>query len=219
MNGYSLFMDKQPQPNKKMKLWTALALIAVIAALIGVIVISLRKPASIQSSEVVSAPAPAATTPQPIPAAQRANPVITTNSRTGAQSVVNDIVFECSSCIASWKSVTCGFTVKNESSAEQDIMLIGFDNSTQMFDEFGNGYPASRIDFGNETSGRLKLVSLKISPNVIAKAAIQFDNVSFGSNAIALLRIKGGLGKLSLKKPNRDFRVFYVSFKNIAITR
>jgi len=94
-------------------------------------------------------------------------------------------------------------------------MLIHFDDSTKIFDELGNGYPAFGINFGDKTSGgRLKLVSLAISPNVITKAAITFDNVSYGAETISLLRIKGGIGTLG-----RDFRGFYVSFKNIAIIR
>ena len=203
-------MDKQPRSNKKMKLLAVSALMVVMAALGWLTVKSLRKPAP-------AAPVTSATpvsSPRPTPTPQRANPVLT-NPRAGAQSVIKEIVFESLSCRASRKTVVCDLTVKNESSTEQKIMLIHFDDSTKIFDELGNGYPAFGINFGDKASGgRLKLVSLAISPNVITKAAITFDNVSYGAETISLLRIKGGIGTLG-----RDFRGFYVSFKNIAIIR
>jgi hypothetical protein len=200
-------MDKQPRSNEKMKLLAILALMVVIAALGWLTVKSLRKPTPVTSATPVSSP-------QPTPTPQRANPVLT-NPRAAAQSVIKEIVFESLSCRASRKTVVCDLTVKNESSSEQKIMLIHFDDSTKIFDELGNGYPAFGINFGDKTSGgRLKLVSLTISPNVSTKAAITFDNVSYGAETISLLRIKGGVGTLGL-----DFRGFYVSFKNIAIIR
>jgi hypothetical protein len=200
-------MDKQPRSNEKMKLLAILALMVVIAALGWLTVKSLRKPTPVTSVTPVSSP-------QPTPTPQRANPVLT-NPRAAAQSVIKEIVFESLSCRASRKTVVCDLTVKNESSSEQKIMLIHFDDSTKIFDELGNGYPAFGINFGDKTSGgRLKLVSLTISPNVSTKAAITFDNVSYGAETISLLRIKGGVGTLGL-----DFRGFYVSFKNIAIIR
>jgi hypothetical protein len=200
-------MDKQPRSNKKMKLLAISALMVVIGALGWLTVKSLRKPTPVTSATPVSSPRPAPTPP-------RANPVLT-NPREGAQSVIKEIVFESLSCRAARKTVVCDLTVKNESSTEQKIMLIHFDDSTKIFDELGNGYPAFGINFGDKASGgRLKLVSLAISPNVITKAAITFDNVSYGAETISLLRIKGGIGTLG-----RDFRGFYVSFKNIAIIR
>jgi hypothetical protein len=193
-----------------MKLLAISALMIVMAALGWLTVKSLRKPSP--ASPVTSATP--VSSPRPTPTPQRANPVLI-NPRAGAQSVIKEIVFESPSCKASRKTVVCDLTVKNESSTEQKIMLIHFDDSTKIFDELGNGYPAFGINFDDKASGsRLKLVSLAISPNVITKAAIRFDNVSYGAETISLLRIKGGTGTLG-----RDFQGFYVSFKNITIIR
>src|SRR5262249_32048211 len=145
-----------------LRLWTILAIIGVTAALIALIAKSLQ-PAE-DAKKMIDNPASAASS-QATPPPQRANPVISTNSRTAAESVVNEIVFECLSCRALLKSVVCDLNVKNDSSAEKNIMLIGFGNGTRMFDEVGNGYSPSRIEFGNEISGRLELVSLMTAPN------------------------------------------------------
>jgi TolB-like protein len=161
-----------------------------------------------------------------IPATQKPSPAARTNQRAAARVVENDVVFECLSCKASGTSITCDLIVKNESSTDKTLFifgaaysLFGMSNShtTRLFDGSGNVYPPSRIDIGNKTAADInRFVALMILPNVITKAAIKFDNVSSGATSISLLQIASGLGKPDSYVCDQRF---YVSFRNITVTR
>ena len=97
-----------------------------------------------------------------------------------------DFTFELQSCRASGGTVTCQFTVANDSDQDRDFALYTGNNS-RAFDEAGNEYPGQGGQLGSRENDLW--VNIVLVPGVVTKGWVKFENVNSEATKLTVLRI------------------------------
>lgn len=123
-----------------------------------------------------------------------------------AQRVVSkDFTFELQGCRASGGTLTCQFTVANDSGQDRDFWLYTGAGS-RAFDEAGNEYRSTGGQLGShEGDWQLRIA---LVPGVVTKGWVKFENVNQEATRLTVLRIGYGW--------QGDY---YVDFRNVALKK
>jgi Caspase domain len=112
---------------------------------------------------------------------------------------IKDFIFAPDSCKLSGGSVTCTFTVENDSQEDKAFLIYKTDayqgGGTRMFDGAGNEHSAYRIQLANKVDNQDGYVGIIAVPHVAVKGTIRFENVSSDATSVSLLRLLFAIGK------------------------
>ncbi|MCP4110653.1 MAG: hypothetical protein GY749_34875 [Desulfobacteraceae bacterium] len=121
--------------------------------------------------------------------------------KTYQKTVVKEFTFELQLCKKTGKSLNCYFLISSNNQ-DKKLYVDGTDGS-RIFDDIGNEYLATAVQFGNKTDN--SEVGKMLPANVPTKARIDFENISPQASRIAILEV-------STDK-------FKVQFRNVAFSK
>jgi hypothetical protein len=143
------------------------------------------------------------------------------NNRDTRKVVADDFTFELSGCRRSGQSVTCEFSVINNSS-EDRLLYLYADNyhdstkSSRLIDANGNEYYPGGSRLGSAVGDARQLfVRLSLVPQIPTRASLRFDGLSLNVTSITLLRIT--FNREGKPRTVRGPPVDYADFKNLRI--
>ena len=136
---------------------------------------------------------------------------------------VSDFTFEISSCKMAGQTVTCNFTIVNDSSEDKQFGLIqnpfgDSARSSRMFDNLGNEYHAAEAITrrGVRNGPSIASIHLVLVPQVVTKAALKFENVTSDAATIKLLRVTFEVQGNDWAAPSK---LSYADFRDVPIVR
>jgi len=135
---------------------------------------------------------------------------------------LKDFTLELIACKIAGQTVTCNFTITNNSSEDKNFWLsraAGWqgENSARMFDNLGNEYLASGAQLGSRVHNSSHIyLGIVIVPQVSTKAVLKFENVSLEATTIKLLRVAFEIGTIDLAG-RAEF--LFADFRDVPITR
>lgn len=143
------------------------------------------------------------------------------SSRAKKKVVADDFTFELNACRRTGQSVTCDFTVVNNSSEDQLFYLYGDNyhkspNSSRLIDSAGNeSYPSETRLGSAKGDSRTLFLRLSLVPQVSIRASLRFEGVNADAASIKLLRIT--FNREGKRRSMRVPQVDYADFMSVAI--
>jgi hypothetical protein len=124
---------------------------------------------------------------------------------------VKDLIFQLSSCRMSGRTLTCQFTVTNDSSEDVWFVLYAggaaYGAPSRVFDKEGSEFVASGCQIG--TAGGAYKADFDLVSRIATKANLTFENSNSNTNIISILRISFSV--------ERD--AYYADFRNVQIVK